>query len=257
MAADNDTVCVGTVTGVHDNVVAPPNATCIVTNAVVRGNVKALAGSTTQVQFSEVGGNVQGVGALRLTTFFADVGGNVAADGGETLVVLSENHIGGSIDAERVNQVQVTGFGDLIEVGQGIRSQGGTRFTTICDVTVLQGNVHVLKVNGNVFVGGGGGSGAACPTGVDVRNGNLIVEDNVIPPSFSMTVGGLAPGQSNTVSGNLQVFNNRGVATKRVQFNTVSSNPLIPGSGNLQCFKNDAPFVGGPNTAPKTEGQCF
>jgi hypothetical protein len=44
------------------------------------------------------------------------------------------------------------------------------------------------------------------------------------------------------------VFKNSGAGTKVVQGNNVAE--------NLQCFENSAPFIGTPNTAQKSEGQC-
>jgi hypothetical protein len=54
---------------------------------------------------------------------------------------------------------------------------------------------------------------------------------------------------SNTVSENLQVYKNTGPGTKQVIQNTAGQ--------IVQCFDNSPPFIGGPNTAPKKEGQCF
>jgi hypothetical protein len=45
------------------------------------------------------------------------------------------------------------------------------------------------------------------------------------------------------------VFKNAGPGEKTVQANTVRE--------ALQCFENEAPFVGGTNTAGQAEGQCF
>jgi hypothetical protein len=77
--------------------------------------------------------------------------------------------------------------------------------------------------------------------GNTVERGNIKVEDN--NNSFSFEV------SDNTVGQNVQVNKNVGAATKRV------ANDLVGES--VQCFDNAPPFVGGPNTAPKEEGQCF
>jgi hypothetical protein len=69
------------------------------------------------------------------------------------------------------------------------------------------------------------------------------VQKNVIPGSEGMAV------NRNTVGGNVQVLKNRGEGPKTVLDNTVRQ--------DLQCNKNDEPFVGGPNVAHQAEGQCF
>ena len=53
----------------------------------------------------------------------------------------------------------------------------------------------------------------------------------------------------NHVTGNMGVLKNSGDGDKQVVGNTVGQ--------NLQCFDNTPPFLGGPNTAGKAEGQCF
>jgi hypothetical protein len=70
--------------------------------------------------------------------------------------------------------------------------------------------------------------------------GNLKIEENI--PSV-LDIG------PNSIAQNMQVFKNRGTGPKAIANNTVGQ--------NLQCFENQAPFVGGPNTAQKAEGQCF
>jgi hypothetical protein len=51
------------------------------------------------------------------------------------------------------------------------------------------------------------------------------------------------------VAGNLKVSKTSGASSKAVALNSVG--------WNLQCFDNDPPFVGFPNTVTgNTEGQC-
>jgi hypothetical protein len=51
------------------------------------------------------------------------------------------------------------------------------------------------------------------------------------------------------VAQNIQVNKNRGSGRKVVRGNRVFQ--------IVQCKENTSPFVGGPNTAAETEGQCF
>ena len=73
--------------------------------------------------------------------------------------------------------------------------------------------------------------------------GNIQVMENRIDQWFFVRV--------NNVAQDIQVLKNTGPATglKQVLLNTAGQ--------SIQCFENDAPFVGGPNQAPKKEGQCF
>jgi hypothetical protein len=73
-----------------------------------------------------------------------------------------------------------------------------------------------------------------------IANGNVKIEQNLII-GFMLVVG-------NEIAGNLQAFGNRGPGDKTVQGNVVGE--------SVQCFENDEPFVGAPNTASKSEGQC-
>jgi hypothetical protein len=51
------------------------------------------------------------------------------------------------------------------------------------------------------------------------------------------------------VGQNVTVTDNRGPGPKAVNNNFLG--------GRVSCFRNDAPFVGGPNFAESSEGECF
>jgi hypothetical protein len=74
-----------------------------------------------------------------------------------------------------------------------------------------------------------------------LRRGNVKVEEN--GTIFDSLV------VDSTVRQNVQVFKNFGPGPKFVQRNIVGQ--------DLQCKENQDPFIGGPNTARKAEGQCF
>jgi hypothetical protein len=69
-----------------------------------------------------------------------------------------------------------------------------------------------------------------------VNNGNIKVEDN-----FLMAGEPLRIGVAQIANGNLHVFKNKGVIPKIVTNNNVTN-------GDIQCYENDPPFTGGPNT---------
>jgi hypothetical protein len=221
-AAGSDFECVNTTaTGPHDNIVVPPGAACAVVLAMVRGNIKALQGASLFVSLSQVGGSVYALQGAQL--------------------IVSNSHVGGSIYGDKPSAVQVGGGTivngniDIVEAGPSVLHEAG-----ICGVTLPTGNIKITKTKGSVVVGG-----TACAAGVvnNLLKGNLQVEETV-----STLASDVLQVQS-LVAQNLQVYKNTGPASKTVMGNTVGE--------SIQCFENDLPFVGGPNTAPKKEGQCF
>jgi hypothetical protein len=191
----DDTLCVGTLTGPHDNVVVPPGATCTLLNAQVQGSVKAL-------EDSELRGGVN------------TVQGNVIGDKAE-VVIFNASTVRGNI-----------------EIKEGEDDNPG-RDVDIFNTTVQEGNIKVEKMTGDITV-----------EESHVLKGNIQIFENLI----SGTIFGLDIIRSDTAQ-DLQVFKNKGPEPKTVTGNTVGQ--------NLQCFENDPPFEGGPNTAQKAEGQCF
>jgi hypothetical protein len=82
-------------------------------------------------------------------------------------------------------------------------------------------------------------TGGFCEGPNEVDNGNVTIQENVIvtgvPPASGMHI------DSNQIAnGNLHVFKNVGMGAKDVVFNNVLN-------GDIQCYENDPPFVGGPN----------
>ena len=176
----------------------------------------------------------------------ATVRGNVKVLRGASLF-SSGNQIGGNVQGDRPRFVGSMGH----TIGGNFSVTGATGrpgffllpFSLnvfVCGARLPDGNIPVKKsVNGTVAVGS---QLRACP-GNTVAKGNIKVEDNFIPaPPEALAVSG------NTVGGNIQVFKNRGPGQKTVAANTVRR--------NLQCKKNDQPFVGAPNVARRAKGQC-
>jgi hypothetical protein len=213
-AAASDTPCMGTLPpGTYDNIVVPPGQTCLLTGVTVLGNVKALEDSRLHIQSSNVRGNVIG-------------------DKADT-VELS----GGTV---RENIIIKEGGPAPILAPSGFFMCGFFPFRTPCEAvvsgtTVEEGSIQIEKMQGSVFVGS---AGVLSPI-----RGNIKVEDNLVnAPDGSLGV------ISNRVAQNLQVFKNRGTASKFVTNNTVGE--------SLQCFENDPPFTGTPNVAREAQGQC-
>jgi hypothetical protein len=142
----------------------------------------------------------------------------------------------------------VTSLGDIIGGNLAVTGATGPGFVfppfsltvVICGTFLESGNIEVRKSGGGSVVVGSQ-TGFPC-SGNDVENGNIRVEDNFVSPPFALSVG------RNTVGGNVQVFRNRGPGGKFVVENVVRQ--------NLQCRRNDQPFVGAPNVAAQAEGQC-
>lgn len=155
----------------------------------------------------------------------------------------------GNVDGDKADIVDMLAFGgrNLVLGSIQVKEGGGTgnfSYARICGTDLPNGNIQIEKMRNYVLVGGPrycGGLGG----GNTLEKGNIKVEENSIGFPFF----GEMEISNNSVGGNVQVFKNVGPGTKFVQLNTVRE--------DLQCFENTLPFVGGPNTAGKAEGQCF
>lgn len=192
----SETICAGIIiTGVHDNVTVPPGQSCSAIGATILGNFKALQDSRVGITGTTIGGNVEG-------------------DGPDFIQVFGASRVDGNI--------VITGSGI-------IPPQSGATTVALLDVTVTNGDVHILKsVPNAIFL-----------QNVTVEKGSMKVEDNDGGPVFLL---------GNRVAQNLQVIKNVGNG------HTVTGN--IVGQ-TLQCFDNVGAFVGGPNVAEQAQGQCF
>jgi hypothetical protein len=157
------------------------------------------------------------------------VRGNITVLEDGSLFVFT-SRVQGSVQGQGADFVSV----EESEVFGNVRIQGGghPEHTT----GVFRGTVH-----GNVEIREGTYGEDVFVSGVTLPNGNVKVEDNFIGRGLFI--------DGTNVRGNMEVRRTTGPADKRVTGNTVA--------GSLQCFDNDAPFTGGPNTAQKAEGQCF
>ena len=100
---------------------------------------------------------------------------------------------------------------------------------TFIDASIVGGNLGVLGNSGNLEIE------------FNQVGGSLNIRGNFVPASASVIF--------NQVGGSLDVYETTGPAFKQVVANTAGE--------VVACQDNDPPFIGGPNTAPNTEGQCF
>lgn len=86
-AVAGDTVCVGALTGAHDNVIVPPAVVCTISNAMIKGNVKVF-GQLDVLPVTTIGGSIDGEpGHIRVALFGTGVvvRGNVQLKGGSAI----------------------------------------------------------------------------------------------------------------------------------------------------------------------------
>jgi hypothetical protein len=160
----------------------------------------------------------------------ATVLGNVKALENSRLFA-SNNTIRGNVDGDKADVVQLFGgtVGGNIQIKEGGNPFGD--FDVFVGFTTLfNGNIQIEKMTGESSV-----------FDVTLLNGTVKSEENTVFGFFGI--------QNNNIRQNLQVFKNTGGGPKVVLANVVGD--------TITCKENAPPFTGGPNTAPKKEGQCF
>ena len=174
-ASADDTTCIGTIGGTHDNVVVPPGASCVLaTGTVVTGDVKVESGAF-------------------FGTFFGCTAPPCAT-------------ISGSVQAQKARIVSIvcsTVNGD-VQVQDSGPSGAGSAFTRITGSTV-GGNIQIEKQSGGAIVVGPSAPAHPCEVAAGAPLGNTVggdvqIKDNTTP--FSPSVG------LNIVGGNLQCEKN-------------------------------------------------
>jgi hypothetical protein len=239
--------CVGAIGPevVRGDLVVPQNAICELAGTQVRGNVRILRRGELFAEGVNVRGNISVARQAYVQPIDSTLGGNVTLD--NSLGALIEGgSVAGNVQSTgsefldllvtKVNgDVQVVGgrtavFGERLEVGGSLY---GTRaeFFDLYDSTV-RGNFAVRDTReGSIFCG-------------NTLNGN---------PEFTSNGGLLTIGTpdeacgGNTVNGNVLVIGNR--ADTEISDNDIA--------GNLACFENNPPPVGGGNrVGGDKQGQC-
>ena len=200
---------------------------CVGTLSGTFDNIVVPPGASCFLQAATVNGNVKALENSRLFFRSSTARGNIEGD-----------------NADRVDMIQLTNAPRNLVLGS-IQIKEGAGFARVCGTDLPNGNIQIHKMGTFVLIGGlqcselGGGNTLA--------RGNIKVEENNIVGSLP-TLPELDI-RDNNIGGNVQVFKNVGPGQKTVQDNTVGE--------DLQCWENGPPFVGGPNTAGKAEGQCF
>lgn len=190
-------------------------ASCTINGRIIKGNIKALENSHLAVNNSTVGGDIDGDRAEEVRLITNQIGGNVQIKDGET-----------------------PNDGTLVAGGSDV---------ALCGNTLATGNIQVEKMRGSIVIGRTVRIPGSCAGNV-LETGNIKVEGNEIVMNLNTTgldLEGNTLGSMDLAGsrqgGDLQVFKNTGAAPKFVRGNVVWN-------GVIQCYENQTPFVGGPNT---------
>ena len=158
--------------------------------------------------------------------------GNVTAKEGSR-ITLSNVRVGKSVHGLKAAAVHVFGGGS---VGENIHIHGADSPNEIYSVfingtEVTRGDIQIESNNAG---------------GIGVLNNSVVAGSILVSDNDAVHFNTI---QDNRVGQHVIVTDNRGPGPK-----TVNNNFL---SGKVSCFRNDGPFVGGPNFAQSSEGDCF
>lgn len=203
----------------------------------------------TGVMTGIVGGNLVVPSGADCTLAGAHVEGNVVIESAATLHAISAGPIRTTIDGSvlgyRVGSVLLQ---DETQVGGSFLVLGASSGVTGFDINVrIGGYATIVRNEGYTFVDS---AIVARSLFVEGATGGVEVEWNHVGGSedVSWNAPDMLSVYGNQVAGNLTVLHNTGAGHKQVIANTAQY---------LACFGNDEAFVGGPNTAERTTGQCF
>jgi hypothetical protein len=195
--------------------------------ADLRGNVEAERQAFVELSDdSTLAGNLKLVESLGASTEGGTVAGNIESTGTEFLDMVMTT-INGNV---KIEGGRTTAFAEAVQVGGSLEAIRAEYF-----------DLYDSTVNGNFVVR-------------DTRQGSIFCGNTLNgTPEFTadrglLTIG--APGEAcdgNRINGNLKVEGNRAETE-------ISDNEI---SGNLTCFDNRPPPVGGGNrVGGNKEGQC-
>jgi hypothetical protein len=160
--------------------------------------------------------------------------GDVTAAPGSRLNLTLRSMIDGSVVGDGAFvQIHLSVILGSITIMRAPSDSGGV---VVAENTVVDGSISVRESVSTVLVDRN-----------SVLNGDISVTSNFIPP-FVDYPSELAV-RLNRVVGNVEVSGNTGPGLKRVLSNSIT--------GTLSCLGNEQPFVGGPNSAGSTAGDCF
>lgn len=235
-AAAAPTECTGPLVGTFDNVVVPSGAHCeMLPGTTVTGNVHVRADASLRASASNISGHVIGRDTAWVCLQFG-------------------SRLGGNFDVTGGDAGTTTGFDINVMVGGNAKVSENAGLTFI-DAAQVGGNIDVSENTGTLEIE------------FNTVGGNVKIADNIVPAVYTggpttpqpggcgfptsrfLNVGGMSDIFNNLgSSSNMHVIGNSGPGSKTVVQNTVK---------NLACLNNDPLFVGGPNNAQHTVGQCF
>lgn len=198
--AQADTICTGTITGTHANVIVNSSATvCTLSNATVQGNVNVSnGGRLTMSGTTQVLGDIQGTGAglmqLNSGTVLGAVSlsnsGNLTVGSAAVLKLLTTVSSGTLTLRGRLESVNAISGGSVAITGAtitaGVYVSSGLAGMTVCGANIT-GGISMTGTNGGLSIGIGstcavstiagtilvsGGTGA-----VRISNANMLGAD--------------------------------------------------------------------------------
>lgn len=212
---------------------AAQDTTCIGVVTGVHQNVVVPEGQHCTLQNAVVTGNVAVRRDASLQANASFIAGNVGGSEVRFILMQFETQVGGNVDINGGAPGTTSGWDIFVQIGGNARVLNNQGFTFI-DASTIDGNLSVLRNTGDLEVE------------FNTVGGNVDIVENTVP-AFASILGNIIGASG--AGGSLRVFNTRGPGHKQVVSNTAGR--------VIACRDNDQPFVGGPNVAPKKEGQCF
>jgi hypothetical protein len=206
---------------------------CTSTLTGIHDNVVVPENATCTLAGTVVQGNVKVLSNATLQANGANIRGNVEGDRSRQVLLQFATQVGGNFDVKAgpTSTTGTTGFDINVHIGGNAKIEGNLGRTFV-DAAIVDGNLEIRNNVGNGFL----------EVEFNKVGGHLKVEENLV------TAAGMSV-HSNQVAKHIQVFRNTDPGPKQVIFNTAAR--------SIKCSENTLPFVGGPNTASRTEGQCF
>jgi len=100
-ASADDTICVGSISGTHDNVVVPSGSVCTFSSTTINGDLKVESAASLFASSSTINGNIEADGANFILLVSVTVGGDVQIEkssGG--FVNINDLSVGGSVGGD-------------------------------------------------------------------------------------------------------------------------------------------------------------
>jgi hypothetical protein len=169
--------------------------------------------------------------------FTANVVGDVIALPGSDVNIAIHSTVKGDVigDGALVQIINSVVVGN-VAIGRAPDSETGLTEVAVIDSTIVDGSLTIRASAGTILVDRN-----------RVINGDIEVTSIYVPPFLEY------PSQLsvrlNQVHGNVTVSSNTGPGLKETHSNAIT--------GTLTCLDNEQPFVGGPNSAASTMGDCY